>query len=188
MKIGLVGEAPNDTTAIQNLLSRKYREFDFVTLLNRITGSMLDNKKSFRRLLRLEYEAQTPDIIIFIRDLDSLENDRAAKRKRQEIFSYSKRIVDGRGIHLLSIFELETLILSDIEAFNNRYGCTLAEFNDPMLIPMPKEVLIEASGYKFIESHNPELFSLLNFDIIMGKCRCFSGFIKKLEKAIAASS
>jgi len=185
MKIGLVGEAPNDTTAIQNLLSRKYQEFDFVTLLNRINGSMLDSKKAIRRLLRIEYEDQAPDIIIFIRDLDSLENDRSAKRKRQEIFSYSKRIVDGRGIHLLNIFELEALILSDIEVFNNRYGCTLAEFNDPMLIPMPKEVLIEASGYKFIESHNPDIFSLLNFDIVMRKCRYFSGFVRKLEKAIA---
>jgi hypothetical protein len=94
MKIGLLGEAPNDTTAIQNLLSKKYPELDFVALLDRIHGSMLDNKKAINRLLRIEYEEQSPDIIIFIRDLDSLENDRSARRKRQEIFSYSNHIVD----------------------------------------------------------------------------------------------
>jgi hypothetical protein len=66
MKIGLVGEAPSDTTAIQNLLNRQYPDFDFVTLLDRIHGSMLDNKKAINRLLRIEYEDQQPDIIIFI--------------------------------------------------------------------------------------------------------------------------
>src|SRR5580698_7375227 len=98
MKIGLVGEAPNDTTAIQNLLSRQYQDLNFVTLLDRIHGSMLDNKKAINRLLRIEYEVQVPDMVIFIRDLDALENDKEAKRKRQEIFSYSNSIVDKRGI------------------------------------------------------------------------------------------
>jgi hypothetical protein len=184
MRIGLVGEAPNDTAAIQNLLSRNYHHLDFVTLLNRINGSMLDNRKAIRRLLRIEYEDQKPDVIIFIRDLDSLENDKKAKRKRQEVFSYSNRIVNGIGVHLLNIFELEALILADINTFNNFFDCSLSEFTDPMLIPMPKEVLIGASGNKFNESHNPELFNLLNLDIVKQNCRYFAGFIKKFEKSL----
>lgn len=132
MKIGLVGEAPFDTTAIQNLLSRSYQDLDFVTLLNRINGSMLDNKKAIRRLLRTEYEDHKPDVILFIRDLDSLNNDGEAKRIRQEIFSYSNHIVDGIGIHLLNIFELEALILADIATFNSYYGVSLSPFPDPM--------------------------------------------------------
>ena len=184
MKIGLVGEAPNDTRAIQNLLSKHYNHLDFVTLLNNINGSMLDNKKAIRRLLRIEYEDQTPDIIIFIRDLDSLENDKKAKRKRQEVFSYSNRIVDSIGIHLLNIFELEALILSDIVVFNNHFGCMLKQLGDPMLVPMPKEVLIEASKNKFNESHIPDLFSLLNFDVVKQNCRYFSLFIKKFDKML----
>jgi len=186
MKIGLVGEAPNDTRAIQNLLSGKYPQLDFVTLLNRINGSMLDNKKAIRRLLRVEFEDQTPDIVIFIRDLDSLENDRTAKRIRQETFSYSSHIVDRRGIHLLNIFELETLIFADIGTFNNHYGCVVNNIDDPMLVRMPKEVLIEASGYKFNESHNPEIFNLLNIDNVIAGCRYFAAFIKKFNKAQAA--
>jgi len=190
MKIGLVGEAPNDTTAIQNLLSRKYPDFDFVTLLNRITGSMLDNKKSFRRLLRIEYEEQQPDIVIFIRDLDALENDRTAKRRRQAIFSYSNRIVDRTGIALLNIYELEALILADINTFNNYYGTEVAEFADPMMVPTPKEVLINATrgSEQFNESHNPALFSLLNFNIVAERCRYFSAFIRRFDRLIATIS
>jgi len=186
MKIGLVGEAPNDTRAIQNLLSRQYPQLHFVTLLNRINGSMLDNKKAIRRLLRVEFEDQTPDIVIFIRDLDSLENDRPAKRIRQETFTYSNHIVDKRGIHLLNIFEIEALILADIGTFNDHYGCMVNYIDDPMLVRMPKEVLIEASSYKFNESHNPELFNLLNFDNVVNCCRYFSTFIRKFNKALPA--
>ncbi|MDB5133721.1 MAG: hypothetical protein JWP37_324 [Mucilaginibacter sp.] len=188
MKIGLVGEAPNDTTAIQNLLSRQYQHLEFVTLLNRINGSMLDNGKAISRLLRVEYEYQKPNIIIFIRDLDALESDRIAKKKRQDTFTYSNRIINHTGIHLLNIFEIEALILADIATFNDRYGCQIDEFEDPMLIPMPKEVLIEATRNKFTVSHNPELFSLLNFEILKQNCRYFSLFIKKFERAISASS
>lgn len=188
MKIGLVGEAPNDTASIQNLLSRHYEGFEFVTLLNRINGSQLDNKKAIRRLLRIEYEDQAPDIIIFIRDLDALETDRAAKRRRQEIFTYSNRIVDGVGIHLLNIFEIEALILADIEVFNDCYNCAI-DVIDPMVIPMPKEVLIDAtkgSRNRFNESHNPLLFSLLNFNTVKQNCRYFSAFIRKFDRAISA--
>jgi len=188
MKIGLVGEAPNDTTAIKNLLSRHYQHLDFVTLLNRINGSMLDNRKTIRRLLRIEYEDHAPDIIIFIRDLDGLENDVKAKRKRQEIFSYSNRIVDKIGVSLLNIFELEALILADINAFNDHYGTEISEFSDPMLVSMPKEILIEATRStrnKFEESHNPELFGLLNFVVVKRNCRYFSRFIGKFERAIS---
>ena len=184
MKIGLVGEAPNDTRAIQNLLSKHYSHLDFVTLLNNINGSWLDHKKTIRRSLRIEYEDLRPDIIIFIRDLDGLENDKKAKRKRQEIFSYSNRIVDKLGMHLLNIFELEALILADVNVFNQRYNCTVPDFSYPMLVPMPKEVLIEASAYQFKESHNPEIFILLNFDTVKSNCRYFSSFVKKFDKKI----
>src|ERR1700749_537631 len=184
MKIGLVGEAPNATASIQNLLSRHYQHLEFVTLLNRINGSMLDNQKVIRRLLRVEFEIQAPDIIIFIRDLDGLENDRIAKKKRQDTFIYSNHIVDGIGIDLLNIFEIEALILADIATFNGHYGCKVDEFEDPMLIAMPKEILIDATkglNNQFNESHNPALFEMLNFDTIKQNCRYFSAFIKKLE-------
>ena len=46
MKIGLVGEAPNDTQSIQNILSGKFSELDYVFMLDRINGSNLDSQKT----------------------------------------------------------------------------------------------------------------------------------------------
>jgi hypothetical protein len=72
MKIGLVGEDPNDTKSIENLLVRQYPQLNFVTLLYRVNGSMLDNNKAINSIRR-EFEIQKPDLVIFIRDLDSHE-------------------------------------------------------------------------------------------------------------------
>ncbi len=185
--VGLVGEAPNDTNAIKNLLSKNYQNLSFVTLLKDINGSMLDNRKLFRRILRIEYETQNPDLIIFIRDLDALETDRGAKLKRQETFNYSNNIVDKKGIFLLHIFEIEALIFADIEAFNNYYGCSIPKVSDPMKIFEPKEVLIKAtrkSVKQYSETHNAEIFDLLNFNILKTNCKYFNEFIIDLEKVI----
>jgi hypothetical protein len=185
MKIGLVGEAPNDTSAIKNLLSQKYKQLEFVTMLERINGSMLDNHKTISRLLRVEYETQAPDYVIFIRDLDALENDKKAKAKRRQTFTYSNGIVNKKGLHLLNIYEIEALILANIDVFNKQYGCKMDAFDDCMVIEMPKEVLIEASGYKFNESHNPDLFALLDFETVKQNCRYFALFIRKFESKIS---
>ena len=186
--VGLVGEAPNDTNAIKNLLSRNYQNLSFVTLLKDINGSMLDNNKAFRRILRIEYETQSPDLIIFIRDLDALETDRGAKLKRQETFNYSNNIVDKKGIFLLHIYTIEALIFADIEAFNNYYGCSIPEVSDPMKIFKPKEQLIKATGKsvkQYSEVHNAKIFDLLDFNTLKSNCRYFNEFIRKFNLEIA---
>jgi len=188
MKIGLVGEAPNDTRAIQNLLSKSYQGLEFVELLKRIDGSMLDNKKAISRLLRVEYESYKPDLVIFIRDMDGYENDAVKKKERQATFIYSNRIVNKTGLHLLNTYELEALILADIAVFNKEYNCTIQKFDDPMKVWEPKEILMEASRKSidpFKVSHNPKLFELLNFDVVKQNCRYFSAFIKKFDTAIS---
>ena len=187
MKIGLVGEAPNDTRAIQNLLSRNYKHLEFVELLEQIDGSMLDNRKAISRLLRIEYESHRPDLVIFIRDLDSHEKDRKKKLERKDTFNYSNGIVNGRGLSLLNIYEIEALILADIDVFNREYGINVKRYDDVMLVPDPKERLMEASrkGKKrYNETHNAQLFLLLNFEILISNCRYFSAFVKQLNKAI----
>lgn len=188
MKIGLVGESPNDTVAVRNLLSKRYDTVDYITMINDIHGSMLDNKKAIRRILRIEYEDHSPDLIIFIRDLDALEINRTAKRKRQETFSYCNSIVDHIGISLLNIYELEALILANIGAFNAYYGCNHPVVANVMKVVEPKEVLINAAqtaGKKFDESDTPVIFDLLDFDTVMDNCRYFTVFIRKLNRAIS---
>jgi hypothetical protein len=78
--------------------------------------------------------------------------------------------------------------LADIDSFNVHYGSALPVTADPMMVVMPKEVLINATRRAYNESHNPQLFTLLNFDIVKQNCRYFSRFIQKFDKAIAANS
>jgi len=182
MKIGLVGEAPNDTQSIQNLLSKKYFTHEYLFLLNRTNGSNLDNSKT-KRLLRIEYETKKPNIIIFIRDLDGLSNNKTQLKSRKKYFSNSNKTVDKKGIYLLNIYEIEALILSDIETFNNIYKTNIKKIDNPMNIEEPKELLKKESKYHYNESHNPDIFKELDFDKV-NNCNYFNEFIKKLDKIL----
>jgi len=181
MKIGLVGEAPNDTLSIQNILIKKFSDFDYVFMLDRINGSNLDSQKT-KRFLRIEYEYKSPDIIIFIRDLDSLIDDRTQILKRKTYFSDFNSVVDKKGIFLLHIYEIEALILADKEAFNEIYNTKLPDIDNPMTITEPKEFLKKYSS-EYNESHNAELFSKLSFDKLI-EVKYFGEFIKKFSKLV----
>ncbi|TAE36431.1 MAG: hypothetical protein EAY66_07225 [Sphingobacteriales bacterium] len=94
MKIGLVGEASNDTQSIKNLLLKKYTDtsYEFVFMLQRINGSSLDSQKT-KRLLRIEFELQKPNFVIFIRDLDSTLPNKSKLDDRKIYFNNSNNIV-----------------------------------------------------------------------------------------------
>ena len=71
-RIGLIGEDPNDTIAIKNLLVKKYPGlFICEPLLRNERGNNLDTKKYSARL-KIEFEDIKPDIVIFVRDVDGI--------------------------------------------------------------------------------------------------------------------
>jgi hypothetical protein len=184
MKIGLVGEAPNDTQSIKNLLQKKYcvTKYDFVFMLNIINGSNLDSIKT-KRFLRVEYETQKPDIVIFIRDLDAVLPNKEKLNDRKNYFTSSNNVVNKKGIYLLNIYEIEALILTDIALFNKIYDTDLQEIEDVMKISEPKEELKKASK-KYNESHNPEIFKSIDFQKTLN-CDYFNKFIKNFDKLIS---
>jgi len=184
MKIGLVGEAPNDTQSIKNLLEKRYsnNNHEFVFMLQIINGANLDSQKT-KRFLRIEYELQKPDIVIFIRDLDAVLPNKKKLYERKEYFTNSNNVIDKKGIPLLHIYEIEALILTDVATFNNKYGAKLEEVPNVMTIPEPKEYLKKASK-KYSESHNADIFRLLDFDKTLN-CEYFRRFIKKLDAVLA---
>ena len=118
MIIGLVGEAPNDTLSVKNLLVNRFPEnkYTYITLLNRVNGDNLEYQK-IKRWLRIEFETKKPDIVIFIRDLDGLAHEKDKIKKRKEYFSEFNSVVNKKGIFLLHIYEIEALILTDILIF-----------------------------------------------------------------------
>lgn len=185
IRIGLIGEAPNDTVAIQHLLEKRYKDkVEFFLMVKNIRGANLDNQKNKRRI-RVEFETEKPDFVLFIRDLDALETDKKAKIQKQEYFTENNSNVNKKGIFLLNIYEIEALILSDIKAFNEFYNQNL-EFNeDPMLVEEPKEFLKEKSNNKYKESDCRELFKYLNIEEVAKNCRYFNSFLSKLDKCIS---
>ncbi len=182
MKIGLVGEAPNDTQSIQNILIKKFSEFNYVFMLDRINGSNLDSQKT-KRFLRIEYESKKPDIVIFIRDLDALIEDKAQILKRKTYFSDFNSVVDKKGIFLLHIYEIEALILADTEVFNDVYNVKLPFVENPMNVNEPKEFLKRFSS-NYNESHNADIFSKLSFDKLID-VKSFGEFIYKFSKLVS---
>ena len=183
IKIGLVGESPNDTQSIQNLLGEEYTssDYEFYFLLDRINGSQLDSQKT-KRFLRIEFENKNPDLVIFIRDLDSILPNKLKKAERQLYFSSSNSVVDKKGIYLLNIYEIEALILADIETFNRIYNCEIPLIENPMNIEEPKEFL-RSKAKNYTESDNPDIFKAIEFQK-MFNCSYFKDFIKKLNKTI----
>lgn len=183
MKIGLVGEAPNDTKSLQNLLTRKYTQekIQFVSMLKIQNGSTLDSSKTYR-LLEIENKIQKPDLIIFIRDLDGVLPNRAKQLERLLYFRKANRRVNNIGIFLLHIYEIEALILADIETFNLMYNVKVAKFEDVMKISEPKEVL-KAASKNYSVSDNSKIFEKLRLDKLL-ECKYFEKFIIELDRKI----
>ena len=188
MKIGLVGEAPADTLSIKNLLSKKYKDLNFVELLkNKITGSSLENQKT-KTELRIECITQRPDIVIFIRDLDGLLTPKYRKKRlqRQDYYNGFKGCTQvKKTIFFLNIWEIEALILSDINSFNKYYKCNV-EFNgNPMSVEEPKEHLFSLHN-KYSESHNGNIMEGIDFDKVYENCAYFKSFINKFDRLLVS--
>lgn len=187
MKIGLVGEAPADTLPIKNLLSQKYKDFTFVELLkNKITGSSLENQKT-KTELRIECITQRPDVVIFIRDLDGLLTPeyRAKRLQRQQYYKSFKGCTQvKKTIFFLNIWEIEALILADINAFNKFYKCNVEFDGNPMIIEEPKEHLSNLHN-KYSESHNGNIMEKIDFERVYENCAYFKSFVNKFNRLIS---
>ncbi len=85
---------------------------------------------------------------------------------------------------MLNIYELESLILADINTFNEIYGIGIEEAPNPMLIEMSKELLKEKSNGNFRESDNPEIFKKLDLEKMKTRHKAFAIFCNKMEDFI----
>ncbi|MFN8715024.1 MAG: hypothetical protein ACK5Z2_19400 [Bacteroidota bacterium] len=185
-RIALIGESPNDTKSVAALLSKRYQKYcTFFTMLKNIRGGELDDIKPGSVLVkkaRIEYQIEKPDLVIIIRDLDSLE-DGDINHRRRRIASYARlrRTLDKNTIHLLSIYEIEALLLADTKPINEKYGISIEYGDDPMLQHDPKGYLQLRCEY--IESESPELFEKLDFEKLL-EVRFFARFIYSLEQKI----
>ncbi len=178
-RIGLVGEDPNDTASIKNLLAQKFgQQVFFKPLLKNIRGHQLDNN-STERSLKAELLNEDFDTIIFIRDIDGLQSENLKVNKVAKWFAKLNAASGSIGVLLKNIYELEALIFADIETFNNLYKTKIRDDRNIHFIKDPKEVLKEKTrkGKKqYKESDCPELFKKLRYDVVKANSTMFSDF------------
>lgn len=189
IRVGLVGEDPNDTLSIKNLLEKTYyQRVKFLPLARRICGFQLDNPK-IKRSLPIEFADAKCKFIIYIRDLDAFTSEKGKLRAKIEWFKDLDSTINKKGILLLNVWELEALILSDIETFNSIYKINFKFAADPMLQKEPKELLrriTSKSKNKFKESSCPDIFKKLNISNIEKRCASFESFVKEFEERLSA--
>jgi len=179
----MIGEYPTDVNCISNLLLKKHKEgIVFFPLIYDLHGSMLENPK-IKRQLRKEYEIIRPDFVLFIRDLDGLEDNKSLLEQRKAYFKEFNSVVDRKGIFLLNIYELEALLLSDIDNLKNYFKVELDEIADCMKIIDPKGFL-QKNISKYSTGHNLALFSRLDYDMVTRNCRYFKDFSLGFDKIV----
>lgn len=187
MLIGLIGESPNDTQSLENLLSKKYPKLKFKELIRNITGSNLDhistNEKN-KKLLEAELKGKKYELIIYTRDLDALENNKQFLRQKNKIFRELNSLIQNKGIFLLNIYEIEALIWADINSINIRYSLNIIFSSDPMKLEEPKEALKKHLNW-FTENDTPKIFSHLDINNIIKNCRYFKQFISDFDKRLS---
>ncbi|CAM3945027.1 DUF4276 domain-containing protein [Mucilaginibacter galii] len=187
IRVGLVGEDPNDTASIKHLLEKKYsNKVKFLPLARRIRGDQLESAK-LRKSLPIEFTENKCSFVIYIRDLDAFESQSAKVQERKRWFKSLDSVINNKGILLLNIWELEALILGDIDTFNSIYKINHKFSSNPMLQDKPKELLKRITSHtnkQYKEAHCPELFKLLDIDKIEKSCLCFKNFIADFEKKL----
>jgi hypothetical protein len=191
LRVGLIGENPNDTDSFAALFSRIYPDkCEYFSLIKNRTGGQLDDIKIGSRTLaqlQFEYAFEKPDFVVMIRDLDALESDASAYNQRLTNMYALGKAVTQNSIYLLCIWEMETLLLADLEPVNNKYGTTLvypANTNDPidpMLKQDPKGFLKTNCGYH--QNDCAELFRTIDL-VKIQSVRFLQEFIPKFEKRI----
>ena len=188
IRVGLVGEDPNDTLSIKNLLNQRYSgKVRFYQLAKRVKGFQLDNPK-IKKSLPIEFADSKCAFIVYIRDLDAFQSENKKLQAKLKWFKTLDAVVNQEGLLLLNIWELEALILSDMDTFNSIYKVNHKFKGDPMLQKEPKETLKRITARekkKYKENHCPELFKQLKIDNVEKNCRYFRDFILEFNKKIA---
>lgn len=185
VRVGLVGEDPNDTNALIALLERQYAgRIVFIKLGKRLRGDQLETDKA-RALISDDFQEKAPHFVVVMRDLDSNAADTHKRAGREAWFTALNQELAGRGLFLLHIYELEALIAAHPEVFNAHYGAAYRPQTDVMRILEPKEKLREATR-KCRTIYEPEhaaaLFAKIDYARLLTRCRYFREF----DQAFAA--
>ena len=188
IRIGIIGENyQNDACAFKAFLTPQYKsQIEFVPIGNSLNGKIFALKKVLATMPTI-VKKEALDAVLFICDLD----EEAKRVARYQWFSAIQKKVAFHSIFYLAVMELEALILSDIDKFNEIYGIKGTYTNDPKLNDDPKKELMRRTGKatqankKYAENHASNIFQKLRFDIVYKKHKgedSFQAFIDDFEE------
>jgi hypothetical protein len=187
IKVGLVGESPNDTVAVKALWERYYsdKDVEFFVLIQRIRGSELDNK-STKKKLEAEFREEKPDSVVLIRDLDALKSDNKKLQARRKWLTSLNKVCKDSCILLLNIYEIEAWLLADTTPINSRYAINVSSYDYPETIVQPKEELQRLTNRQYSEYYCRELIPKLNVELLKAKLPQYQQFSQKFEEKLEA--
>lgn len=190
--IGVIGEHPNNDSEALVALLKEYILDDWelkLCDLKGLRGSRLDNYKDFQELLLLEKITEDYERFIIVRDLDGLEKDKAKIKQKEGWFRRIKQIINDESYFFLVIYELETLILCDLDTANDYFGSEMTISDLPIKINNPKGFLAEETKNaekRYDTSHAKILCTKLDFYKVyenhQGK-HSFKTFVDDLKNA-----
>lgn len=190
-RIGIISENyNNDSKAVAYLLKKKFSEHAaFIPLLKSISGAGLDEIRKVTAILKTEIAKNKIDLLILVRDLDGLLSDKKGIKQVENWAQTIKKKLSTKQLFII-IFELEALILADVDAFNTIYKIRYQLKTSPKFQSNPKELLKQITRKtkrKYKESDAPEIFQQLNFQKVYQNHKgeySFQSFIKELENTI----
>jgi hypothetical protein len=169
--IGVIGEHPNNDAEAIIALLQKYvvaEKWVLQACPLKIRGSQLDSLDLFTRSIQTEKETEDYELFIVVRDLDveRKEKDKDKIKKREKWFKNISQILYYDSFFFILIYELETLILCDLDTANRYFGSSISITELPIKINKPKEFLANETKNatkKYDTSHAKILCSKLDF-------------------------
>ncbi len=170
IKIGLIGEDPNDTNAIANLLKQKHNDgFSYVTISQHKRGGQILNPTSVKSY-NIEIKSKLPDYVIVIMDADlTIHDEEKIQKKKDKFYRNFETLSCKNKLLLMNVYELEALIVADIDSCNKYYKSNITYSGNVMYLNDPKKFLMDKTlkGKQYHVSHCPDLFKTLQFDTII---------------------
>jgi Domain of unknown function (DUF4276) len=190
--IAILGEHPdNDAEAFRTLLEKRpYPKIQFSVPIRNLRGDDLKVTPVVIRYINDVMKEKNIDKFILVHDLDGLLSETVKVRKMDEWFEKINKGIDKKGIFYLVVAETETLLLSDIDIINKRYGTKLKKYGNPMMISDPKKELKDETSKinektKYHQNHCTDLMEKISFQEVYKNHkgeRSFQAFIDDLDE------
>jgi len=183
IKVGIISENENDTDAFKILLYKiNYSDIEFFHMNKGFKGSSVETEDALKNIL-FEFEQEKPCLVLVLRDYDS----KSKGKRYANWFRSINNHLNNKGIFIQIIYEIESLILADISAFNKAFKTKLAQLRKPLKVRDPKGYLKNSTSGRrdrYSESDAPEVFKEIDHNKLI-QIHYINNFLKEFNYRIS---